>query len=200
MNIIYSFVHKTLETDKVLEIVAKRDILAYISTYASSRNSTMLTYIYQFLGFTALSIATTQPKCKAIPGTSSWPCEAKWSQLNTSLHGRLIQPSPPGAVCHPTQPSFDALACLSVEAGWLTTQWHTDNPVSTIENNWNNDTCLPIPTLPCSGKGYPMYVVNATSARDVKKGVDFARENHVRLVVKGTGHDYLGRYVELPSI
>jgi FAD/FMN-containing dehydrogenase len=65
--------------------------------------------------------------------------------------------------------------------------------VSTIQNNWNNDTCLPYPTDPCSGEGYPIYVVNATSAEDVKKGVDFARENNVRLIVKGTGHDYLGR-------
>ena len=38
-----------------------------------------------------------------------------------------------------------------------------------------------------------MYVVNATCAEDVKKGIDFARERNVRLVVKGTGHDYLGR-------
>ncbi len=52
---------------------------------------------------------------------------------------------------------------------------------------------MPIATYPCSGQGYPIYVVNATCAEDVKKGVDFARENNVRLVVKGTGHDYLGR-------
>ncbi|KAK0115827.1 hypothetical protein ONS95_012878 [Cadophora gregata] len=161
----------------------------------------MLTYIYQFLGFTALGIATTHhPKCKAIPGTNSWPSQAEWSHLNTSLSGRLLQPSPPGAVCHPTQATFDPLSCVAVAAGWLTTQWHTDNPVSTIENNWNNDTCLPVPTLPCSGKGYPVYVVNATCAEDVKKGVDFARENHVRLVVKGTGHDYLGRSVAPKSL
>jgi FAD/FMN-containing dehydrogenase len=28
----------------------------------------------------------------------------------------------------------------------------------------------------------------------VKKGIDFARENNIRLIVKGTGHDYLGRW------
>jgi FAD/FMN-containing dehydrogenase len=65
--------------------------------------------------------------------------------------------------------------------------------VSTIQNNWNNDTCLPYPTDPCSDEGYPIYVVNATNAEDVKRGVDFAREKNVRLIVKGTGHDYLGR-------
>jgi hypothetical protein len=62
-----------------------------------------------------------------------------------------------------------------------------------LQNNWNNDSCLPIPGVRCSGEGYPVYVVNAISVGDVKAGVDFAMENDVRLVVKGTGHDYLGR-------
>ncbi len=153
----------------------------------------MLTYLLQFLGFTNLTLATSQSYCKAIPGTSFWPSSNTWAQLNHTLSGRLLKPSPPGAVCHPTQAKYNVAACPAVQAGWLTTAWHAENPVSSMENNWNNDTCLPIATYPCSGQGYPIYVVNATCAEDVKKGVDFARENNVRLVVKGTGHDYLGR-------
>lgn len=160
----------------------------------------MLSYLYQFLGFTALGLATSHSECKAIPGTNSWPSDAEWAGLNNLLSGRLLKPAPPGAVCHPTQPTFSAIACAVVEAGWLTTKWHTDNPVSTIDNNWNNNTCLPIPALPCSRQGYPVYVVNATSAEDVKKGVDFAREKNVRLIVKGTGHDYLGRCVDVSPL
>ena len=117
----------------------------------------------------------------------------EWAALNHSLSGRLLKPSPPGAVCHPNQPTFNIAACPAVEAGWLTTAWHSDNPISVPENNWVNDTCLPNPLGPCSGEGYPIYVVNATCAEDVKKGIDFAKEKNVRLVVKGTGHDYLGR-------
>jgi hypothetical protein len=62
-----------------------------------------------------------------------------------------------------------------------------------MENNWNNDTCLPNATV-CSGEGYPIYVINGICANDVKKGIDFARSKNIRLIVKGTGHDYLGRY------
>jgi hypothetical protein len=80
-----------------------------------------------------------------------------------------------------------------VQKEWLTSVYHTKNPLSSLHNNWNNDTCLPYPADPCSGKGYPIYVVNATCAEDVKQGIDFAREKNVRLIVKGTGHDYLGR-------
>lgn len=38
-----------------------------------------------------------------------------------------------------------------------------------------------------------VYAVAATTAADVAAAVDFAREHHMRLAVKGTGHDYLGR-------
>ena len=37
------------------------------------------------------------------------------------------------------------------------------------------------------------YAVVAAGAADVAAAVDFAREHRLRLVVKGTGHDYLGR-------
>src|SRR5262249_47631600 len=37
------------------------------------------------------------------------------------------------------------------------------------------------------------YAVAAENQRDVAAAVDFAREHHIRLVIKGTGHDYLGR-------
>jgi hypothetical protein len=65
--------------------------------------------------------------------------------------------------------------------------------LSEDQPNWSNDSCLPDPSAGCSGAGYSVYVINATSKEYVKKGVDFARKNNVRLIVKGTGHDYLGR-------
>lgn len=155
---------------------------------------TMFTFLIQLLNLATAWNSHPQPRsCKATPDSPSWPSPASWAALNDSLSGRLLKPSPPGAVCHPTQPTYNALQCPAVQAGWLTTIFHTNNPVSSIINNWNNDTCLPVPTLPCSGEGYPVYVVNATCKEDVKKGVDFARENDIRLIVKGTGHDYLGR-------
>jgi hypothetical protein len=154
---------------------------------------TMWSFVIQLLNVATAWNSPPQTQCKATPSSSDWPSAASWSALNDSLSGRLLKPSPPGAVCHPGQPTFNMAACPAVQAGWLTSIFHTNNPVSSIVNNWNNDTCLPIPTVPCSGEGYPVYVVNATGKEDVKAGVDFARTNNVRLIVKGTGHDYLGR-------
>lgn len=134
-----------------------------------------------------------KPSCKAVPGSPDWPSTQSWAKLNSSVSGQLIKTIPPGSVCHPSQPNFNALSCAAVQAGWLTVKYHYEDPVSSDWNNVNNDTCLPLPVFPCSGAGYPIYVVNATTKEQVKKGVDFARENNVRLIVKGTGHDYQGR-------
>ena len=133
--------------------------------------------------------------CKAVPGSAGWPSISSWNALNTTLGGQLIKPVPPGAVCHPDQPSYNAAVCPSVQTAWTTFPFDLDDPVNSAWNNFNNDTCLPDPQYPCSGIGYPQYVVNTTTAEHVKAGVDFARKNNIRLIVKGTGHDYLGRYI-----
>ena len=39
-----------------------------------------------------------------------------------------------------------------------------------------------------------MYTVNATEVSAISKGIEFAKRHSIRLVVKNTGHDILGRY------
>ncbi|KAK0633213.1 FAD binding domain-containing protein [Immersiella caudata] len=134
-----------------------------------------------------------RPHCKAIPGTASWPSEASWARFNESVNGRLLQPTPPGAVCHPGQPTFNDTQCVTVNATWSTYEFHAADPVSVDWNQWANDTCLPWPGYHCRSDGYPKVVLNASTAAHVKAGVDFARKHKVRLVVKSSGHDYVGR-------
>ncbi|KAH0497556.1 hypothetical protein TgHK011_004854 [Trichoderma gracile] len=129
----------------------------------------------------------------AYPGTPSWPSAHAWSSLNRTLDGRLLRPVPPGAVCHPDQPTFNSSLCAEVAAGWKTYEFHVESPVSVMWDKFDNFTCLPEEEAPCSPAGYPAYVVNASNAQHVKIGIDFARKHNVRLNVKNTGHDYLGR-------
>jgi len=135
------------------------------------------------------------PPCKAAPGSSNWPSLPQWNALNRSISGRLLQPPPPGAVCHPDQPTYNAAQCANlVQNEWFQIDYYSTIPTASAWPFWNNESCLPFPGFPCSGEGYPIYAINATSKDDVKNGVDFARRNNVRLVVKASGHDYLGRY------
>lgn len=68
--------------------------------------------------------------CKAFPGSASWPSQESWAALNESLGGRLIRPVPPGGVCHPGQPTYDADACAIAAEDWTSYEFHTSDPVS----------------------------------------------------------------------
>ncbi|KAI1120993.1 FAD-binding domain-containing protein [Nemania abortiva] len=132
-------------------------------------------------------------RCKSIPSTPSWPSEGSWARFNQSIGGKLLKPVPPGAVCHSQEPTYNPSQCTIVDSTWYTYDFHQADPVSNMWQQYNNDTCLIDPDTPCSGSGYPAYVVNATTAMDVKLGIDFARQHNVRAIVKSTGHDYQGR-------
>jgi len=47
--------------------------------------------------------------------------------------------------------------------------------------------------FPCEQGNIPPLGVNATRVEDIQAAVKFARQHNLRLVVKNTGHDYLGR-------
>lgn len=129
---------------------------------------TKWTIAVQLLNVITVWSSAPQSRCKTTPSSADWPSTAAWAALSSSVSGHLIKTVPPGAVCHPDQPTYNPVTCPIVQAGFLTSVWHTKDPVSSIVNNWNDDTCLPLAKVPCSGEGYPIYVVNAISKEDVK--------------------------------
>ena len=154
----------------------------------------MMLRLYRFfLSAIALDIAASASQyCKPVPGGHAWPSAADWKSLNDTVGGRLIAPIPPGAVCQSSSASFNKESCAAlVTTYWGSSDWHAQQPVA---SNYNDDTCLPNALAPCTGNGYPEYVVNATRATDVQAAVRFAKRTGVRLIVKGTGHDFPGRY------
>jgi hypothetical protein len=132
-------------------------------------------------------------RCKPIPGDANWPSDSEWATFNTTVHGRLLRPGPPAAACHLARPEYNKAACDAVNGGWRDSDWHAKDPVSNMWQNWNNYSCTPISGAGCSGAGYPIYVVAVKEADDVANAVKFARRTGVRLNIKSTGHDFLGR-------
>ena len=137
-------------------------------------------------------LGTAAPRyCKPGPSSSNWPSASDWHALNASVSGRLSLPTVAGAVCHPNLAQFNNSSCHAVTTEWTNSSYHAAlNPNSV---DYNDETCLPYAIAPCSAAGYPAYVVEAVNGEDVQKAVDFARNTGIRLVVKGTGHDWPGR-------
>lgn len=69
------------------------------------------------------------------------------------------------------------------------------DPSSVMAPFFANQSCDPFTdeATACTYGNYVRYAVNVTSAADVAATVAFARDNNIRLVVRNTGHDYLGR-------
>lgn len=129
--------------------------------------------------------------CKVVPESAEWPSLADWDIFNKTLGGVLLKPGPPAAACFaPGAPNFEL--CTGIKNEWNSSQWHSDNPVSSLWQNFNNYSCVP-DGVTCTDAGYPVYVVNASSADHVKVAVSFAGSKNLRLNIKSTGHDFLGR-------
>jgi hypothetical protein len=112
-------------------------------------------------------------------GDPAWPSEASWDQLDRDVGGSLIKVRSPLADCVGGTPDatceqlFKELknpyflgdqVALTQSLGWI--------------GAWTSEPSV--------------YAVAAKTAQDVVAAVNFARENNLRLVVKGGGHSYQG--------
>jgi FAD/FMN-containing dehydrogenase len=110
------------------------------------------------------------------PGDPAWPSPDNWDQLSQAVGGRLAKPSSPlaacasGADCAPLFKELKNPYYLGDEVGLTQTLGWVDA--------WTSQPSA--------------YAVAARTTRDVVAAVNFARDNNLRLVVKGGGHSYQG--------
>lgn len=140
-----------------------------------------------------------ESKCKVYPGDPNWPADEAWHTLNELTDGRLIaEPTPLAAVCYPDDTdNYDAAKCAEYTVPeWQRSYVHMHDPIEMMSPVAQGLTCSP-PSLfdshGCTRGGYPKYVVNATEPKHVQLAVNFARNTGVRLIIKNTGHDFLGK-------
>lgn len=111
------------------------------------------------------------------------------------MSGKLILDVQPAAPCYPG-PLQDSKACAIVSAE-LTDQTFVSS--TAIGLSYPSGSCPPVNITAgqvpgtCSIGDQPRYTVNATAPEDVAKGILFAKKHGIRLVVRNTGHDILGR-------
>jgi FAD/FMN-containing dehydrogenase len=113
------------------------------------------------------------------PGEPGWPSPAQWAALGESVGGRLVQVQSAFTVC---EPDASSAACGDLFQN-LTDPFFIDQSVNLTQTLGWIDAFTSEPSA---------YAVLAQSSADVSAAVNFAREHHVRLVVKSGGHSYLG--------
>ncbi len=124
------------------------------------------------------SVLATQ--CRCLPNQACWPNKAAWDSLGKQLHGKLITPTPELAAC---QHDANSAACKASLTALHNPFQIENNPGATQSTGWMN----------AWQTAASPYAVAAADADDVAAAVNFAHKYHLRVVIKGTGHDYLGR-------
>jgi FAD/FMN-containing dehydrogenase len=113
------------------------------------------------------------------PGDSAWPSQARWNRLFNAVGGRLVKLDDPLASCRVAP---DGAACQAFFKEMRNPYFISDNPALTETSGWV-DAWNSAPSA---------YAVKVQSTKDVVAAVNFARENNLRLVIKGGGHSYQG--------
>lgn len=113
------------------------------------------------------------------PSDPSWPDAASWERLNREVGGQLIKVESPLAACARAP---NGTECADAFKALRNPYYIGDEVGLTQTLGWAGGwTSQP-----------SAYAVAARSTEDVVTAVNFARENKLRLVVKGGGHSYQG--------
>lgn len=109
----------------------------------------------------------------------------------------MVQTKPVAVSCYPG-PDQNPGQCAYVDANWADATFQADNVIGLSYPT--NVTCPPInatagekPTGSCTLGVSPSYAVDCTNHLQVALTIAFAKLFNIRLVVKNTGHDMLGR-------
>ena len=126
------------------------------------------------------ALAGTMPGLRRVrPSDAAWPNAARWQTLNDAVGGNLLDVK---ALFAPCEADVKNAACGDVIKNMRNPFYLGDQVGGTQVSGWWNAW------VPAASA----YAVKARHAGDVAAAVNFARDNNLRLVVKGTGHSYLG--------
>jgi FAD/FMN-containing dehydrogenase len=124
--------------------------------------------------------ATPAPTSSRIrPSDKNWPDTAAWENLNQTVGGRLIKVESPLAGYATAK---DDAARRKILKDLQNPFYIGDQPGATQTTGWV-DAWMSAPSV---------FAIAAQTTDDVVAGVNFARTNNLRLVVKGGGHSYVG--------
>ncbi|KAI1637124.1 FAD binding domain-containing protein [Biscogniauxia mediterranea] len=142
--------------------------------------------------------------CRTIPGDASWPSRSEWDALNQTVSGRLIATVPIAAPCHnaasvsgqlTASSLFNQDACDTLRSNWYFPETHLPSSSSPMAYQFTNNSCNPFldANTSCTLGYHVAYTINATSVSDIQAAISFVQEKNIRLVIRNTGHCYLGK-------
>ncbi|KAH7125831.1 hypothetical protein EDB81DRAFT_764928 [Dactylonectria macrodidyma] len=151
--------------------------------------------LFYFDEDTASRESPTGSQCKVMPGDACYPTKIVWKVLDILSGGALIKTVPFGSVCYAGD-HYDAAKCQFLIDNWNKSDTHVVDPTSVMSPLFEGATCEPDDAAlgnTCTLGGFPSYSINVTNVAQIQLAVNLARNTNMRLVVRNTGHDFLGK-------
>ena len=139
-------------------------------------------------------------QCRCLANNAScWPNASDWQNFNASINGQLISVQPSAAGCTGNPPDMNLCNLTLIQ--WTNAVWRSDQPGAMQSPNWENSTCSENEQgVSCTQGSVPRFGVKATTIEQIQATIQFASTHNLRLVIKTTGHDYLGRSTAADSL
>ncbi|ORX52466.1 hypothetical protein DM01DRAFT_1391751 [Hesseltinella vesiculosa] len=150
-----------------------------------------------------------QPSCQ--PTEPCWPTSQEWQTFNQSVSGRLIPVTHPGRSCYIKD--FNTASCLEYQAEAYLVSYRTNQVALPLYSQWEHcgESALVCPSIPvvnlvpqllgvCMAGNLPTYAVDAKDHNDIVQSVLFAKNHHLAINIKNTGHDVIGRSLSPNSL
>ncbi|KAJ5991062.1 hypothetical protein N7522_011269 [Penicillium canescens] len=142
--------------------------------------------------------STNAAFCRCQPSQPCWPSEANWAALNSSVEGNLVAVKPFGYPCH--DPNFNDAECTIVKENTYSSSYRSSQPGALQWENWESwpeeeEQCYveTDQSTPCKQGRISLFSVIAQTAEHIQAAVKFAAHHNIKLVIRNTGHDFLGR-------
>ncbi|KAJ6485219.1 FAD-binding domain-containing protein [Mycena vulgaris] len=118
------------------------------------------------------------PACRNIPGSPGYPSVDTWNALNSTISGGWSDL--PGGAC--TDEQWTSALFRSTIPGAMDQGYNLTPPSLCLRN-----------ATTCGQGDVPIYSVEAETVADIQAAMKFVSTYNLRLAVKTSGHDYLGR-------
>ncbi|KAL3291573.1 FAD/FMN-containing isoamyl alcohol oxidase-like protein MreA [Colletotrichum asianum] len=194
------FVAATAAAGALLQSTEVQQLTEDVATRIVDRETTAEYASYFTFGDDLVS-PPTQPQaraaCKAFPGDPSWPRDEVWGVFDQLLGGALVPTKPLGAPCYDSKwGARDDIDCANIIKKSTDANFLSADLTANYWPIFQGRTCQPkneTSGSECTIGGYPEYAINVTSVAQIQVAVNFARAANLRLVIKNTGHCYLGK-------
>ncbi|KAI6362794.1 hypothetical protein MCOR25_006116 [Pyricularia grisea] len=173
-------------TDEVIDRIASNEVTSDYAQY--------FTFDVNAVNATGSLVATA---CKVFPGDKDWPIDNVWDVFDALLGKALIPTKPLGSPCYDSRwGPRDEAECFNIITNLTNANFLSADPTANYWPIFQGRTCKAkndTSGSECTIGGYPEYAVNVTNVAQIQLAVNFARKTNMRLVIKNTGHCYLGK-------